>query len=548
MAPRRREHDAHAVELVEVAELDDDFDAEPSVATGPRRGSAGARTGGTAARDAGAGSSRVGVGPASDGAPDGSPEPRGRRSGVLGHVILGAVLLLCVLGASFAVGAVLERARAARVAAQAGGLWPVTVEPASVWRASTGAGLPAAVEGQVVVVGPGGTLSARDLTTGEEVWAADLPSGATTCGPDLLDPDVVGSPLVCVTVRGSPPVAGRGDDGFPLLVTVLDRSGRVVGSRGLADRIEAAVPLAGGQVATAVRATDGVVVTWEGALDGVVERVRTVGVDQDRVDGVGATGIDGAPSGTVPPDGLGLVAARGLLQVRSGGASTTFDAHGDPLTERAGMRTRGWLGQAGLPGGSSARVVDDRRTGWEDRVDVTGADGRVRFSMAGEPFLPQVADDGPPPVVVVRMPGFTGYDASTGRRLWHREEWPEVLWLQTDDVVVVESGSRLLALESRTGREIWQRWLPAEVVRVFTDGDSVLLATVGDGLGGTDGAATSVVSVSLFDGRTEWRRALDGDYYEVVSAQGVLFAVTRTEVVRLGRGSRRHRVGDLSHR
>lgn len=54
--------------------------------------------------------------------------------------------------------------------------------------------------------------------------------------------------------------------------------------------------------------------------------------------------------------------------------------------------------------------------------------------------------------------------------------------------------------------------------------------------------------MNLFDGRTEWRRTLDGEYYEVVSAQGVLFAVTRTEVVRLGRGTRRDRVGDLSHR
>lgn len=529
-----------------MAELDDDFDAEPSGAAPRQRASV--VTGAAHPRgDAAAGRSR-GRRSARDEDGGGSARPRGSRKGVLGRVVLGAVLVVCAVGGSLGVGAVLERARADRVAAQVGGLWPVAGEPATVWRASTGSAQPAAVEGQVVLVGTGGTLTARDLTTGEEVWTADLPSGATTCGPDLLDPDVVGSPLVCVTVRGAPPVAGRGDDGFPILVTVLDRSGAVVGSRGLADGVVAAVPLAGGRVATAAHGAGGVVVAWEGALDGAVERIRTVAVAEGWADAVGSTGADTSATGTVPPDDVGMVVVRGLLQVRAGGSSTTFDASGDALTERASSQARGWLKEGGLPGGSSVRVVDDRRTGRENRLDVVGSDGRVRFSLTGEPFVPQVADGGPPQVVVVRMPGFTGYDATTGRRLWHREEWPEVLWLQTDDVVVMESGSRLLALESRTGREIWQRWLSAEVVRVFTDGDSVLLATVGDGIGGTDGASTSVVSVSLFDGRTEWRRALDGDYYEVVSAQGTLFAVTRTEVVRLGRGTRRYRVGDLSHR
>ncbi|MFE4463585.1 PQQ-binding-like beta-propeller repeat protein [Oerskovia sp. NPDC056781] len=546
MAPRRREHDAHAVELVEVAELDDDFDAGPAGATGRTTGSGGAHPGGTAAGRAGAGSSSVGAGRMSGG--EDAPGARGRTRGRPVRVVLAVVLVAGGAGASLAVGAVLERARADRVAAQAGGLWPVASEPASLWRASTGDGLPAAVDGQVVLTGAEGTVTARDITTGDELWTAHLPSGPTTCGPDLLDPAVQGSPLVCVTDRGASVGAGRNDDGFPFLVSVLDRTGRVVGSRVLTDGVEAATPLAGGRVATAARGADGVVVTWEGALDGAVERVRTVGVAPAPVDAVGSAGAEGTSTADAPVADVGMVVARGLLHVRSGDVSETFDAAGDSSAEFSSAQARGWLRERGLPGGSSARVVDDRRTGQEDRVDVVGPDGRKRFSVAGEPFVPQVTDGGPPQVLVVRMPGFTGYDATTGHRLWHREEWPEVLWLQTDDVVVMESGSRLLALETRTGREVWQRWLPTEIVRVFTDGDSVLLATVGDELGGTDGASTSVVSVSLFDGRTEWRRTLDGEYREVVSAQGVLFAVTRTEVVRLGRGTRRYRVGDLSHR
>lgn len=522
-----------------MAELDDDFDAGPAGGTGRTTASGGAHPGGAAAEEAEADPGSVGTE---------APGGRGWTGGRPGRVVLAGVLLVCGAGASLAVGAVLERARADRVAAQAGGLWPVASEPSSLWRASTGEGLPAAVDGQVVLTGAEGTVTARDLTTGDELWSAHLPPGPTTCGPDLLDPAVQGSPLVCVTDRGAAAGAGRSDDGFPFLVTVLDRTGQVVGSRVLTGGVVAATPLAGGRVATAARGADGVVVTWEGALDAAVERVRTVGVAPAPVDAVGSSGAEGASRGDAPVEDVGLVAARGLLHVRSGGASVSFDAAGDSSAEISSAQARGWLQEGGLPGGSSARVADDRRAGQEDRVDVVGPDGRQRFGMDGEPFVPQVTDGGPPQVLVVRMPGFTGYDATTGHRLWHREEWPEVLWLQTDDVVVMETGSRLMALEARTGREVWQRWLPAEIVRVFTDGDSVLLATVGDEPGATDGAATSLMSVSLFDGRTEWRRTLDGDRYEVVSAQGALFAVTRTEVVRLGRGTRRYRVGDLSHR
>ncbi len=512
-----------------MAELDDDFDAGRTDAVGRATRGAGADRGDTAA------------------AGSGTPGERVRARRPTGRVVLAVALLVGGVGASFAVGVVVERVRADRVAAQVGGLWPVASEPTTLWRAPTGGGIPAAVDGQVVLTGPEGTVTARDVATGDELWTARLPPGTTVCGPDLLDPAVRGAPLVCVTDRGASGGVGPHDDGFGFLVTVLDRAGQVVGTRVLPDGVEAATPLAGGRVATAGRGPDGVVVTWEGALDGAVERVRTVDTAPAPGDAVRSTGVE-TSSGDTPVEGLGLVATRGRLHVRSGDASETFGTEGEPSAEHAGAQAPGWLREGGLPGGSTARVVDDRQAGQEDRVDVVGPDGRPRFSMAGEPFVPHVADGGPPRVLVVRMPGFTGYDASTGHRLWHREEWPEVLWLQTDDVVVMESGSRLIALETRTGREVWQRWLPAEIVRAFTDGDSVLLATVGDELGETDGASTSILSVSLFDGRTEWRTTLDGDYYEVVSAQGVLFAVTRTEVVRLGRGTRRGRVGDLSHR
>ena len=506
-----------------MAELDDDSDA-----------------GHAAAGDRGADPPYDPGGPRGSGAGD-----RGRphRTSTLGLVlVVGAVLLACGVAVSFVVGQATEGDRADRVAAQVGGLRPVADDPGPVWRAPAGNGRPAATEGQVVLVGSDGVVTARDVTTGQEVWTADLPAGRTTCGPDLFDPQAPRSPLVCVTARGAATEPGRPDDGSPLLVTVLDGSGRTLGARGLAGRTDAAAPLAGGRVATAVHQDGEVVVTWESALDGAVEQVRTVRTRDDApdpVDAVGGWGDPGARTATVTDGRVELVAARGMLHVRSDDSSATFDAAGEPVVERErSAQRRGWLAPGALPGGRSATVVEDRGTDREDRVEVSEPEGRGGFALAGEPFLPEVTDGTVPEVLVLRMPGFTGYDASTGRMLWHREEWPEVHWLQTADVVVVESGSRLLAFESGSGRGLWQRWLSTEIVRAFTDGDSLLLATVGDRTGetGESGtASTTVLSVNLIDGRLEWRRTLDGPDQDVGAVQGLLVAVSGTEVVRLGR-------------
>lgn len=528
-----------------MTELDDDFDAG-SGPTGPAPSAAGSRRARqqgprppSTPRPVDRSDERSVQDPAGPGQED-AHDPR-RRWHVPGLVVLGAVLLVGGMGASLVAGGAIERERADRVAAQVGGLWPVADEPVPVWRAPTGAAWPAAVDGQVVIVEPGGVVTARDVVTGEEVWTADLPTGTTTCGPDLLDPHAAGSPLVCVTARGETAGTGRPDDGFPLLVTVLDRTGGTVGSRGLGDGILAAAPLADGLVATASRGDGGVVVTWEGALDGAVTRSRALEGAQVPTDAVGSPG-DGEAAGTPGrTDHVELMSMRGLLHVRTVDASATFDAAGD----RAGERLRsqgppgGWADGGALAGDLSVRVSTDDGSGQGDVVDVLGPDGRTRLRMPGEPFVPEITGGVPPRVVVVRMPGFTGYDVVSGRRLWHREEWPEVLWLQTEDVVVVESGSRLIALETGTGRELWRRWLTTEIVRAFTDGDSLLLVTSGDGFDAPpDPTSTGVVSMNLFDGHVEWRQTFDGERHEIVAAQGMLFAVTRSEVMRLGRGSR----------
>jgi outer membrane protein assembly factor BamB len=522
VASRRREQGAHTVELIEVAELDGDSDAawpgSPAATTGR-----GGRSGGQdhARRGEGRG-----------------PDERRRRRGL--HAIIAAAVVICVVGTAAAVGGALERQRAERVAAQVGGLWPLGDEPAAVWRASTGQAPPAVVDGGVVLVGPDGALTARDLATGERLWSSDLPSGRTTCGPDLLDPGAHGSPLVCVTVRGEPASSARPDDGFPFLVTVLDASGQVVGARGVADVAAAVVPLAGGRIATAAHDGGRVVVTWEDALDGTVERVQVLEGARAPVDAVGSGAASGS-SAPIATDHVEMAAVRGEVRVRAFDSSATFDSRGERVGGPARLLAsqRGWLAEGGLPGGLSATFLGDQGVGRSDRVDVVGPDGELRFSLAGEPFVPEITGGTAPGVLVTRMPGFTGYDASTGERLWHRPEWPEVLWLQTDDVIVVESGSRLLAFEARSGRALWQRWLPTEIVRVLTDGDSVLLVMSGDGVGG-DSLLTTVLSVSLFDGGVEWRRSLGGEHHEIGAAQGMLFAMTRTEVWRLGR---RRRIG-----
>lgn len=558
VAPRRREHSAHAVELVEVAELDDDFDAVwgrspggPS-ATGGGRGVPSPPGPGTGRTDGpGRARRRVREGAGAPGTVvlSGSPTPGGEALSSRAHrvpvralVVAAVAVAVAGTGASLLVGGLSDRHQAVLVATQPGGLWSVPPDPDVVWRASTGGGWPAAVEGQVVLEADG-DLQGLDVATGEPLWSASLPRGTSACGPDLLDPGSVGSPLVCVTevdpAPGGEPagsVGGPADPAEPstsrpaFVVTVLDPAGQVVGARELAGTTAAAAPLAGGLVATARRDGDRAVVSWEEALDGTLVRTRVLHAAGYPVDAVGSTGQDDV--GTIDLYGL-----RGLLHVRASDLRETFDASGEYATGYARPRSvpGGWAAGGRLPDDLRVRAAIDPRSGRVEEVHVLEADGGERYVLPGEPFVPAVTDGTVPHVLVVRSPGFTGYDTLSGRRLWHREEWPEMIWLQTDDVLVVESGSRLIAIETRTGRDLWRRWLPSEVHRAFTDGDSLLLtSTISGRSDDPDEGSSELVSLNLFDGGLEWRDVLDPTYREVVSAQGQLFAVTDTEVVRIG--------------
>ncbi|KZM35313.1 PQQ enzyme repeat protein [Oerskovia enterophila] len=551
-----------------MAELDDDFDAAWGPAPGGRAAAGGGRDGsppepdrgrpgnpsprrggraGTDTPGTGVSSSTVGsAGSAGASAPDGSALPsRARRVPVRALVVAAVAVAVAGTGASFVVGGLSDRHRAGLVATQPGGLWSVAPDPDVVWRAPTDGGWPAAVEGQVVLEADG-ALQGLDVATGESLWSASLPAGTSVCGPDLLDPGSVGSPLVCVTEVDPAPAgeqSGAGDGPVDasepstsratFVVTVLDPAGQVVGTRVLAGTTDAAAPLAGGLVATARRDGDRAVVSWEEALDGALVRTRVLHAAGYPVDAVGSTTReDDRDAGTIALHGL-----RGLLHVRAPDLRETFDASGEYATGYARPRSvpGGWAAGGPLPGDLRVRAALDPRSGQVEEVHVLDADGSERYVLPGEPFVPAVTDGTVPHVLVVRSPGFTGYDALSGRRLWHREEWPEMIWLQTDDVLVVESGSRLIAIETRTGRDLWRRWLPSEVHRAFTDGDSLLLTSTITGRRDDPDVGTSeLVSLNLFDGGLEWRDVLDPTYREVVSAQGQLFAVTDTEVVRIG--------------
>ncbi|KRD36770.1 hypothetical protein ASE27_09920 [Oerskovia sp. Root918] len=552
-----------------MAELDDDFDATWGLppggrtatggggappTTGPDRG----RTGRPSPRRGGRGGTDtpgVASGTLAQSAPTESSEPsapdasalpsRARRVPARALVVAAVAVAVAGTGASFVVGGLSDRHRAGLVATQPGGLWSVAPDPDVVWRAPTDGGWPAAVEGQVVLEADG-ALQGLDVATGEPLWSASLPEGTSVCGPDLLDPGSVGSPLVCVTEvdpapAGEAPGTGDGpvDASEPstsrstFVVTVLDPAGQVVGTRALAGATDAATPLADGLVATARRDGDRAVVSWEEALDGTLVRTRVLHAAGYPVDAVGSTTReDDRDAGTIELRGL-----RGLLHVRAPDLRETFDASGEYATGYARPRSvpGGWAAGGPLPGDLRVRAALDARTGQVEEVRVLDADGSERYVLPGEPFVPAVTDGTVPHVLVVRSPGFTGYDALSGRRLWHREEWPEMIWLQTDDVLVVESGSRLIAIETRTGRDLWRRWLSSEVHRAFTDGDSLLLtSTITGRRDDPDVGASELVSLNLFDGGLEWRDVLDPTYREVVSAQGQLFAVTDTEVVRIG--------------
>ncbi|MEK8228593.1 PQQ-binding-like beta-propeller repeat protein [Oerskovia sp. M15] len=469
----------------------------------------------------------------------------GRRRRI---VAAGLALLVVVSGTSLVVGALSERGRTLQVAAQPGtavgrrgtggpvaggdrGGWPPPSRAGGPRRAGRHAAVGRRRLGRSAMVGRAARrvqrLRARPVRPGRTRLPARLRDRACRRGDEGPRPEGAGA-------RAD----GLGSVEPPIVVTVLDATGRVVGSRALADGTDAAAPLAEGLVARVAREDGRATVTWEGALDGEPVRARVVVATDPAVR-------------AVEEDSTGRIELLSRRGCSSCGRRTWPRPSTPPgLSRRVGHgRRRSGGTTAALPDGQRVRVSIDRSSGRTESVHVLGPDGRERFSIDGEPFVARVTDGSLPQVLVVRSPGFTGYDASTGRRLWHREEWPEAIWLQTNEVLVMESGSRLVALETRTGRLLWERWTPEEIRRAFADGDSVILSSqVAEGSDAPDGTDAALESIGLLDGRVEWRARLDPAYREVGSAQGGSSPSPTRNWSGSGEKRARYRVGDLSHR
>lgn len=195
-----------------------------------------------------------------------------------------------------------------------------------------------------------------------------------------------------------------------------------------------------------------------------------------------------------------------------------------PGTEAQVAAATGWILDGYGPGNTSYNpqeselnrsAVADLTARW------SGLSPRVTDSCAEQ--SPPLAADGR--VYVTDEAGVTVYDADSGETLWHR---PNDSPVETLTPILALAGSRLLltdtycrsasdpttfliAVDARTGEQLWRVRRDVPIWEMVVDGDVV----VGSGED-TDGQAVTAYRVS--DGEELWTR--DGRMYEPVSSQG----------------------------
>ncbi|UZN03434.1 PQQ-binding-like beta-propeller repeat protein [Cellulomonas sp. S1-8] len=438
-----------------------------------------------------------------------------------------AVLAVAVAGAVVAQGVVdrRERARVAAIAAQPGAVEPLAGPATVLWDA------PAEHLEQVQVRTPGGLLVglahtaegpvravALDARTGETAWQVELVDGADRRAPDLRGSVYAQSGsctgglsdehlVVCLAHDGSAYVANdTWAEVAPTttrLVVLDSRDGSVVAD--LSDT------LVEGSTPTLTTFDDLVVLHADGAQD-EEPSVRAIRVDGTAVWEVpvpASTG-DAQTFATSVGDVLAVTTPTDLLLLDARGAtvrSVPLDGH---VLMGVG---HGALYLSARP----ARDDDGTLLGPPPRTTVVRADGDVEVD--GDVFGVGV-DDGSVPGLVLT----TGVDGQMqawdrdGRALWSYDETSAWGAIVLDGRVHLTSGTELVALDARTGAELWRS--DATSRSPVTDGRYLLaLAAVP-----ARGARSQLVALDPSDGSEVWRSPLPDGTDEVESQLHLLIA------------------------
>lgn len=365
-------------------------------------------------------------------------------------------------------------------------------------------------------------VTARDARTGERTWRTELidgtqrpvageDAGTTWSGSCAQDVTADGE-IVCLVHDG---VWDTSDPESELVastvraVTLDPRDGTVVTdlteALGLTD-----------QEGTLAVLGDLVVVAFPGPDGGEVRAATSDGAPAWRQDAPADSGPDGQGAYVTTVGDLVAVVREATLEL--------VDATGEPVRTvplRGGFVT-------GIPG--TMLVVVPNPQGYERGADGAPADsGRSTSTVVhaggvvdvtGEPVFVTLDDGSVPGLVLTTVDSrLTAWD-DDGRERWSAD-------IRTDDGVLVldgrvhlEHGAELVALDARTGAELWRSDVASRAP--VTDGQQLLALAAAPGRG----RRSEVVALDPADGSERWRGPLPDGTDRLEARLRVLVAVS----------------------
>jgi len=421
-----------------------------------------------------------------------------------------AVLLIALAGAQ-TVAVVRDRARSARLADTPGLIAPVGPDLRVRWTAGPttaamlfGAGyVGGAVVGGTVTAEEGVVLLGLDPTDGTQRWRTvpdvvptvrvDIP-GWVTCAPAHTRPVTA----VCTAYVPA-------DQDVQQAVWVLDpRDGTLLRSAMLPAQ-------------TSVLVADGLVVS--AARAGGPETARWTVTGADALTGE-TTWTFTTPPLTVPTrreetsrlgSGAGLYLGptpTGRVTLQAGERYWLLDAH-DGTALRA---VRGTPHAGGVVEGRGDALLEMAYDSAQETPGVLLLPAGRRVPVDGWPLWSAVDDGSVPEVLLLTAPGGPGgttlsaRDGRSGDPLWSLPVQPEQS-VVLDGRLYVMAQDALVAVDLRTGQELWRTRVPSRTIRLATDAERLLLV----------GADLTVGAYALGDGRLLWERDLHDEIRRAAS-------------------------------
>ncbi|MCB2177109.1 MAG: PQQ-binding-like beta-propeller repeat protein [Actinomycetales bacterium] len=216
-----------------------------------------------------------------------------------------------------------------------------------------------------------------------------------------------------------------------------------------------------------------------------------------------------------------------IMAAGSGGTIRLTQDTGVATTGRPILTARTAEHTSPLPGG--AQVLGGRDTDGTAVVRALAADGTARWTVPGRLAAP-ATDDRSLGDLVVAVPadgrGLMALDAADGRVRWRAPGAPTGVEARVNGVLVTADRGRVVALDLRTGTQLWQA-VPYGTGAV-SDGGTVATLERVDG-------ASRLVARDLRTGAELWRRTAGRELWpEITTYRGDRLVAVRHDLVLLG--------------